>query len=1001
MEYTMKKKIFFIDYHDIDDTPVGKWKSSCSHDSIEFVHYPQVWPDKTEEAEEPEPYIDVTPNSLVICHFSNFSNGEDLDSHPSRNILPFLSTIPKDCHVIVFSGGWRKKSDIPKEHQRILDQTLKNRWHIVHQGKLETNMLSFIDQWGQKKPAFANHDIPWNILTEDDPTIEIPTNITDKNAEKIIGKTTLLSQDDQRIKLWHRLYHNEGIKKCKENFSIIEAWENRHYPGELKDLIEILKDALHNNDEAFFIRESKKWQIYLKNSKTVAQQPSEKMIDIQENLTQKTQGSFTILIVDDSPTFIDKALDSLKDRADSCSEFDITISRVDPNRDLFVETLYQIKNNGTIQAVVMDWDLDNSERTGQVNSEKTGIELIKEIKEIRPEIICFLVSGHDLTTILKRSNSNVRVFSKGNYLHDKSVFDDLFAGIIRKIKKRSQTPFFNALQEYAERRVSVFHALPTSSGRSLTKSTWAKNFYQYYGKNYFLAETSNTLAPLDSLLDPSGSLKDAVDLARETFGDTDQTYFVTNGTSTANKIVEQALLKPGDVVLIDRNCHKSHHYGLILCDALPVYLKAAPLSFTYNSNGDEEFTGICKGISTQEILSQLEKNPDAKMLILTNTTFDGYIHNPRLIIKKVREQLHRNYEKQNLCPDEIRNRIDQFIFLFDEAWFAFGYLHPNYRKYTAAFAAQKLRQEQQNVRIYATQSTHKTLCAFRQGSMIHAWDYMFANSASDIEQKFHEAIYTHITTSPNYGILASMDVGRMQANIEGYHLVQNMLSKAQSMREIFKAKVKTSGTIGEFFHLLDNENMGIPESDFELDETRLTFFLKPETGITGNECKRLLLDDHDIQHNKTTLNTILLMCNIGINESVASHVITALSEMADQYKRKRPQPRQLNISSQLFNTPVNFYQGNNRIRDYYYGIGVSPPKKPVIKSLQDLKEMFESNNPSEIISANFVTPYPPGFPILVPGQIVNKEAINFLIQLDTKEIHGMLAGKQLKVWTID
>src|SRR6185369_17722381 len=130
---------------------------------------------------------------------------------------------------------------------------------------------------------------------------------------------------------------------------------------------------------------------------------------------------------------------------------------------------------------------------------------------------------------------------------------------------------------YAAAPVGQFHALPVARGASIFNSKSLQDMGEFYGRNIFMAETSSTSGGLDSLLDPHGNLKKAMDKAANTWG-SHQTYFVTNGTSTANKIVVQSLVRPGDIVLIDRNCHKSHHYGLVLAGGLPVYLEAFPLN---------------------------------------------------------------------------------------------------------------------------------------------------------------------------------------------------------------------------------------------------------------------------------------------------------------------------------------------------------------------------------------------------------------------------------------
>ncbi|MFE4722901.1 aminotransferase class I/II-fold pyridoxal phosphate-dependent enzyme, partial [Streptomyces sp. NPDC056728] len=153
---------------------------------------------------------------------------------------------------------------------------------------------------------------------------------------------------------------------------------------------------------------------------------------------------------------------------------------------------------------------------------------------------------------------------------------ELHLSILHGVRERFRAPFFTALRAHSRRPTGVFHALPISRGTSLLTSHWIPEMVEFYGLNIFLAETSATSGGLDSLLEPTGPLREAQDLAAKTFG-ARQSYFVTNGTSTANKVVVQALVRPGDIVLVDRNCHKSHHYGLMLAGAQVVYLDAYPL----------------------------------------------------------------------------------------------------------------------------------------------------------------------------------------------------------------------------------------------------------------------------------------------------------------------------------------------------------------------------------------------------------------------------------------
>src|ERR1700752_2886575 len=187
---------------------------------------------------------------------------------------------------------------------------------------------------------------------------------------------------------------------------------------------------------------------------------------------------------------------------------------------------------------------------------------------------------------------------------------------------------------------------------------------KFYGLNLFLAESSATTGGLDSLLEPTGNIKVAQDKAARPFGP-DRGFFVTNGTSTSNKMVEQALLAPGDIMLVDRNCHKSHHYGAVISGAFPLYVEAYPLT-AYSMYGAVPLRTIKKALLDLKAEGKLER---ARLVVLTNCTFDGHIYN----VERVME------ECLAIKPD--------LIFLWDEAWFGFARWSPFYRRRTAMGAA--------------------------------------------------------------------------------------------------------------------------------------------------------------------------------------------------------------------------------------------------------------------------------------------------------------------------
>ncbi len=179
-----------------------------------------------------------------------------------------------------------------------------------------------------------------------------------------------------------------------------------------------------------------------------------------------------------------------------------------------------------------------------------------------------------------------------------------------------------------------------------------------------MAETSATCGGLDSLLEPTGPLREAQQLAAHAYGSR-HTYFVTNGTSTANKIVTQALVAPGDIVLLDRNCHQSHHYGMMMAGANVVYLEAYPLN-DYSMYGAVPLREIKSKLLALRRAGKLDR---VKMMSLTNCTFDGVVYD----VERVME------ECLAIKPD--------LVFLWDEAWFAFARFHPVYRTRTAMASA--------------------------------------------------------------------------------------------------------------------------------------------------------------------------------------------------------------------------------------------------------------------------------------------------------------------------
>src|SRR4051794_16616697 len=295
-----------------------------------------------------------------------------------------------------------------------------------------------------------------------------------------------------------------------------------------------------------------------------------------------------------------------------------------------------------------------------LNATGAALRLAHTLKRVRPELDLYLMSNRNVEQLAGNPEADVlrRIFYSVEELLE------LHLAILEGVQERFDTPFFDNLKKYAQRPVGTFHALPIARGKSVFKSDWIRDMGEFYGMNLFLAESSATTGGLDSLLEPTGTIKNAQEKAARAFG-ADRVFFVTNGTSTSNKMAVQALVGPGDIVIVDRNCHKSHHYGMVLAGAQPLYVEAFPMT-AYSMYGAVPLKTIKKALLDLKSEGRLSR---AKMLDLTNCTFDGHIYNTRRVME----------ECLAIKPD--------LIFLWDEAWFGFARFSPFLRPRTAMGAA--------------------------------------------------------------------------------------------------------------------------------------------------------------------------------------------------------------------------------------------------------------------------------------------------------------------------
>ncbi|HTD28938.1 MAG TPA: hypothetical protein VK660_06070 [Xanthomonadaceae bacterium] len=675
-------------------------------------------------------------------------------------------------------------------------------------------------------------------------------------------------------------------------------------------------------------------------------------------------------------------------------------------------------------------------------SDASALRLARVLKRVRPELDLYLLSNRRVEEIAGNPAADVarRVF----YAVEEPL--ELHLAVLEGVQARYDTPFFDNLKKYAQRPIGTFHALPIARGKSVFKSDWIRDMGEFYGPTLFLAESSATTGGLDSLLEPTGNIKRAQDLAARAFG-ADRVFFVTNGTSTSNKMVVQALLAPGDIAIIDRNCHKSHHYGMVLSGGQPLYVEAFPMT-EYSMYGAVPLRTIKQALLAARAEGRLDR---VKLLDLTNCTFDGHIYNTRRVME----------ECLAIKPD--------LIFLWDEAWFGFARWSPFLRPRTAMGAAadieawlrepasvtayERQRADLGNnpsdaalleahlipdprkvrLRVYQTNSTHKSMSALRQGSMVLVKDVDYHK----VEEQFHEAVFTHASTSPNQQLIASLDVARRQMELEGFGLVTNAIEIALVIRR----EVNRHPLISKYFHVLGAEQMipaeyrqsgfvdflapganwssalrSMQEDEFCLDPTRMTLVCGT-AAYDGTQFKNLLANDYNVQLNKTSRNSVLLQSNINNTRSDVAHLIRVLMEISRAVEARLEQggdgERQAfaaRVKSLMTDVPdlPNFSCFHDAFR---YDAGGATPEGDIRSGFyaaydaagcehirlfdQTIDQRLQDGPP--LVSANFVIPYPPGFPIMVPGQVLTRETIDFMRKLDVKEIHGYNATEGLKL----
>jgi len=574
--------------------------------------------------------------------------------------------------------------------------------------------------------------------------------------------------------------------------------------------------------------------------------------------------------------------------------------------------------------------------------------------------------------------------------------------IIREAKSYLDSlapPFFRALLHYAQDGSYSWHCPGHSGGVAFLKSPVGQMFHQFFGENMLRADVCNAVDELGQLLDHTGPVAASERNAARIFN-ADHLFFVTNGTSTSNKIVWHSTVASDDIVVVDRNCHKSILHSIMMTGAVPVFL--TPTRNHYGIIGPipkSEFdpASIQRKIDANPFIKDKSKKP--RILTITQSTYDGIIYNVEML------------------KEMLDGRIDTLH--FDEAWLPHASFHDFYKD---MHAIGRDRPRAQNSMIFATQSTHKLLAGLSQASQILVSEPEGRKLNKHI---FNEAYLMHTSTSPQYAIIASCDVAAaMMEAPGGTALVEESISEALDFRRAMR-KVDEEFGLDWWFQVwgpgdIAEEGMGsredwvlrpsdkwhgfgdLAEGFNMLDPIKATIITPgldvdgdfADSGIPASMVTKYLAE-HGVIVEKCGLYSFFIMFTIGITKGRWNTLLTALQQFKDDYDKNQPlwrilpefaakYPRYertgLRDLCQQIHDAYNLHNVARMTTEMYLS-DMQPAMKPsdaFARMAHDEIDRVEIDDLEGRITAVLLTPYPPGIPLLIPGEIFNKTIVDYL-----------------------
>jgi len=642
----------------------------------------------------------------------------------------------------------------------------------------------------------------------------------------------------------------------------------------------------------------------------------------------------------------------------------------------------------------------------------------EEIVEEKPEAINQLRS---FVTEIRYRNEEIPIFLHGETRTSRHIPNDVLRELHGFIHMNEDTPefvarliirearayldslappFFKALTQYAADGSYSWHCPGHSGGVAFLKSPVGQMFHQFFGENMLRADVCNAVDELGQLLDHTGPVAASERNAARIYN-CDHLYFVTNGTSTSNKMVWNSTVAPGDVVIVDRNCHKSILHAIIMTGAIPVFLMPTRNHFGIIGpipKSEFEWKNIQKKIDKNPFISDKKSKP--RILTITQSTYDGVLYN----VEEIKEMLD--------------GKIDTLH--FDEAWLPHATFHDFYGDYHAIGEGRPRCKESM---VFSTQSTHKLLAGLSQASQILVQDAENNQLDRDV---FNESYLMHTSTSPQYSIVASIDVAAaMMEAPGGTVLVEESLMEALDFRRAMR-KVDEEWGVDWWFKVWGPDDLseeGLEERDawmlkandawhdfgdlapgFNMLDPIKATIITPGLDINGDFSDKFgipaaivtkYLAEHGVIVEKTGLYSFFIMFTIGITKGRWNTLVAALQQFKDDYDKNQPlwkvlpefvqkQPRYEKVGLRDLCEQIHaVYKANDiaRLTTEMYTSDMVPAIKPTYAFAKMSHREIDRVPIDELegrITAVLLTPYPPGIPLLIPGEEFNHVIVSYL-----------------------